>query len=146
MARKVIIMVGCSGSGKSTFIREHLKGFESFSADHYFESAIGEYNFDPSLLGEAHSCCLRNYVEYLTDTQQDLVVDNTNTTVAEIAPYAALALAYQCELEIVVLNNSWEKVASRNVHNVPESVVKSQWERIQKTLSELPPWWKVVRM
>lgn len=144
--RKVVILCGCSGAGKSTYIHNNLMGYETCSVDHYFTNSDGQYNFDVNKLGDAHAFCLKNYVKYLMFNEEGdvkVVVDNTNTTVAEVAPYATLALAYNCELEIVVFNTHYKIGAERNKHQVPLDVVRDQYNRIQKMKSELPSWWKV---
>lgn len=142
--RSVTILCGCSGSGKSTYSRLFADPF-IVSADRYFIDAERTYNFDPSKLSEAHAHCLRQYVEALQDTfTHHIIVDNTNTSVSEIAPYAALAQAYSYygwELEIVWVKCDIETAAARNVHGVPAQTVARQADRLARTWKELPPWW-----
>lgn len=146
--KTVKILCGISGSGKSTLCCELLAeltnrfGAIVCSADQYFTES-GNYNFNPSKLQDAHAACLRKYTNYVHNGSVGLViVDNTNTTVAEIAPYAALALANGYELEIIILQpKSIEKCILRNIHDVPEKVIRQQAARLQRL--SLPPWWKV---
>ena len=147
---KVIILCGISGSGKSTLAGKPGDRVKFVvSADDYFMRDGGYYDFDPALLGEAHADCLRRFVRAIQPgvcsepTPTRVVVDNTNTTVAELAPYAALALAYGYELEIVILHCEPSVALQRNVHNVPERTIMGQYCRLLKLRDSLPPWWPV---
>lgn len=140
---KVKVLCGVSGSGKSTLIDKKFSGALVCSADHHFV-VDGEYRFNPSLLPEAHSACLRKYTEALQAGVELVVVDNTNTSVGEVAPYSALALAYGYELEIIVLSCSPQVGYERNRHNVPLAAVQAQYERLASL--DLPPWWPVTRI
>lgn len=139
-AMKVTILCGVPGSGKSALARE-LKPDIVCSADDFFMTQSGEYRFDPSKLGEAHAQCLRKFAYQMVayGGNRHIVVDNTNTTVAEIAPYAALALAYGYELDIVTVKCSPEKAHARNQHGVPFAAVQAMAKRLDAR--ELPPYW-----
>jgi len=144
----VKILCGVSGSGKTTYVNNLSGKIEVVSADHFFYDNEGEYKFDISLLSKAHNSCLRNFVSSVVGHSNDkiLVVDNTNTTVVEIVPYAALALAYGQDLEIVIFDVSREnltKIANRNVHGVPEQIVEGQFNRLEGLKKQLPLWWPV---
>lgn len=163
----VKIMIGISNSGKSTFARENYPAPKSlnaaythiFSADHWFEGGLKPYTemFDPNELPHAHAACLRKFNNAIcnnpVDSSDPLVVDNTNTTIAEIAPYAALALAYYHELELVVVHCPLDVALSRdNGHGTPEIAIRGQYKRLEKLLKkhpekgyflELPRWWPV---
>lgn len=147
---KVKIMCGSSGSGKTTYAGKHFPGATVCSADHFFIDGEGNYNFEGSKISEAHAECLKKFnkiVQNTDDVDAVVVVDNTNTTVAEIAPYAALALAYGHELEIikfVIKSDEIEKIAARNAHGVPDHVVKTQQSRAVGL--KLPPWWLVTEV
>ena len=52
------------------------------------------------------------------DLNIPIVVDNTNSTIAEIAPYYATAEALECEAEIVCVDCHPDLAASRNIHGV----------------------------
>jgi predicted kinase len=139
---KCIILCGVPGSGKST----HAKGLKGalVSADSYFEQPDGSYAFDPSKLPEAHALCLRRFVEHIRlgtfkFHNGDVVVDNTNTTVAEVAPYAALALAYGYDLVIRTIWCEPGTAWARNVHGVPLAAIKAMDARMRER--QLPPWW-----
>lgn len=138
MTKRVWIYCGVSGAGKSSFIEGAHPDAEAFSADHFF-MVDGEYRFDASKLGEAHAACLRNFTEAIQDGSVAVVVDNTNTTIAEIAPYAALAQAYGYELQIVTIYCDPEVAHARNTHGVPLAAVQAMSERLNKR--EIPPWW-----
>ena len=139
---KVSILCGVSGCGKTTWAaRNGIWPLRVVSADHAFYDRDGKYNFDPSRLPEAHGSCLRYFVAALQDKVSHVIVDNTNTTVAEIAPYAALALAYGFDLEILFFNCDPEVAAARNTHGVPVAGVMAQHARLQETRKSLPPWW-----
>lgn len=149
---KVIILSGISGSGKSTYAKDLLAKYNSkskesgfyggmVSADSFFLSDKG-YNFDASKLGEAHGSCFRHFISSLQDKNIDLIiVDNTNTTAVEIAPYVLGAAAYNWNCEIVTIRTSDVRACGdKNIHNVPESSIAQQLDRLNKRV--LPPYWK----
>ena len=149
---KVIILSGVSGSGKSTYAAKLLEQeYEDLeqeyedkclkvSADDFFtDSLSGKYSFDPSRLGEAHASCFRNYIEALTDGVNFILVDNTNTTEAEIAPYVLGANAFGYDVEIHTLVSDRLSAWKRNVHNVSWKGIQAQYERI--FARKLPPYW-----
>ena len=151
--KKVIVLSGVSGSGKSFFaakimreMRERDKtGYEEYSkvsADDYFTDENGRYIFNAAMLGEAHNECFR---AFLWDMQQDknnlIIVDNTNCSNEEIAPYmrAGRAFGYDCEIMTVVTENL-AACAARNSHGVPLSSIQEQYKRLINR--KLLPWWK----
>jgi hypothetical protein len=117
----------------------------SVSADHFFMEE-GEYKFDVTKLGEAHASCLRRFVDLVSSGSKDntVVVDNTNTTGTEVAPYAALATAYGHELKIITIVVDPEVAHARNVHGVPLKTVKDQYKRLERSKGKFPPWWPEV--
>ena len=141
----VILMVGVSGSGKSTYARS-LAGAFVVSADDHFE-VDGQYRFNPAELGVAHGKCLRRFIEALSAKSPPalVVVDNTNTSIIELAPYVAVAQAYDCEIEIVRIVCPPEVAAARNTHGVPEAAVRAMHERIETMFqNKFPPFWRVL--
>lgn len=89
-----IIMRGPSGIGKSTWIQENHPDAIICSADHYFLTEEGEYEFDPRHLAEAHSECLAKFVSAITNREPVVIVDNTNTTKWEYINYQHVAMAF----------------------------------------------------
>jgi predicted kinase len=150
---RVIVLMGVSGAGKDTWMEENFPDSPDFSADKFFrymEEGMEkpEYRFDKSKLGAAHAWCLREYTKALQEMQdlfegeaKVLIVNNTNTSLAEMAPYCALALAYGHGLQIVALVCAPEVAAKRNVHDTPATVIFRQDARLRRTLAELPSWW-----
>lgn len=144
------ILQGVSGSGKSTLAKSLVAGLPvgqgvSISADQYFIDEKGEYRFDVSKLGTAHQWCLRSFVAAVAEAPvaSVVVVDNTNCTVAEVAPYYALAEAYGYAVTILVVGNeaTLGDCANRNVHGVPLAGVTAQGNRLAQFERAMPPWW-----
>ncbi len=151
---KCIIMRGIPGSGKSTYAENEQIGYamghtsdfqcRTFSADHFF-LLDGQYRFDPSKLGEAHNQCLRRFTAHVSGplpTNSVLFVDNTNITVAEIAPYAQLALAFGFELEILTLEIDPEIAFGRQVHGAPLHTLFRMHFAMKEEARRFQPWWE----
>ena len=132
-------MQGVSGAGKSTWIKKNHPKAVVCSADHYFLDENGKYNFRAEDLGKAHQECLRKFVSELTrsnreDFPRDVVVDNTNCALWEMAPYVQVAAAYGFTVEVVRLVCDPAVAAARNAHGVPEKSVKGMAARMEKPL------------
>jgi len=132
------IMSGCQGSGKSTWAKTKQSAI-TVSADDYF-TVGSNYRFDFTKLGKAHAECFRKAI-LTVQSRTDCVVDNTNSTTLEIAPYYQLAKAYGYNVVIVKVSCDSSKAASRNVHGVPEAGVKATASRCANL--KLPSYWDV---
>lgn len=149
--KKLIIMGGVTGSGKSTTARKILE--ESgvtgviYSTDDYWNTPSGEYNFIPSMIGTAHAWNTRR-VEAALETDVELViVDNTNTTEWERAPFVKLAEKYGYEVEYRQADSPWwgdiysriksgeiseadvDVLVEKNTHGVPRDTIKKMMNR-----------------
>lgn len=144
----VIVLVGVQGSGKTTHKEKKYPSYVSCSADDFFGKP---YKFDPKKLPEAHASCLLKFLDIVQGNAlgeaemrvPGVVVDNTNTTIAELAPYCALALAYGHELQIKVMMCDPILAAKRQVHGVPKEKVIQAYERMLEQIKLFPPWWPV---
>jgi predicted ABC-type ATPase len=154
--RHVVVLRGISGSGKSTLAQELVQKTPAsiawVSADQYFTDEDGGYHFDPAKLGEAHGYCLRQFVANLQlDSDYGVknslvIVDNTNTTVAEAAPYMALAAAYGFDALLVTLDVPVAEAIGRGIHFVPATTVEAQFWRIREAVPSLPPFWETATL
>jgi predicted kinase len=139
----VIILQDMPGIGKSTLIRGRYKRAKVVSADRFFMKG-DRYIFEPTKLGEAHAQCLRGFTALVSDEEnkyETIVVDNTNTTVAEYAPCAALAQAYGHELKIITVLGDPLKAHKRNKHGVPPKDVLNMDHQLRSGLPHVPPRW-----
>lgn len=150
---QVYILRGLPGCGKSTWInsKANLTRYHTIcSADHYHIGSDGIYKYDPAKAGEAYNLCLRKFTDCVISGGPDvtpggpdlLYVDNTNTTIAEIAPYYRVAEAYGGSPVIVHIPVDFSIACQRNIHKVPPEKI---WAMYQNLLTEkLPSHWKVM--
>lgn len=143
-----------------------------YSTDDYFMKD-GVFTFDPAKLSGAHAQCLRLFLEDIraanlnkktlrvlilrglpgcgksswaknNGQQFDICVDNTNSSLIELAPYAAAALAHGHRVLVLTIKCRPEIAAARNIHGVPGTTVGMMYQRM---VSEpLPPWWEGVTL
>ena len=142
MTKKVILIRGVSGSGKSTHVKELVADMAKngllvqevvvCSADDYFmvhvAPGVTEYRFNPSELPRNHSRCFSKYLEALYDQAVKVViVDNTFIHQWLMQNYIKLANLLECDLEIHELRlktiDDLSMCAQRNVHRVPADIV-----------------------
>uniref|UniRef100_A0A3B4VLE3 NEDD4 binding protein 2 n=1 Tax=Seriola dumerili TaxID=41447 RepID=A0A3B4VLE3_SERDU len=94
---KVLVLLrGAPGSGKSTKARallEHNPGGVILSTDDYF-TRHGEYQFDPTALGEAHEWNHNQAKEAFERGTNPIIIDNTNMQGWEMKPYVVQALKH----------------------------------------------------
>ena len=131
--KKLIIMRGLPGSGKSTLARQLGGPSLVFSTDDFWSRMTGEYRFDISWIGEAHTWNRQRVQESMAEGASLIVVDNTNTTKKEVNPYLKLAQEYGYETEIIEPTTEWAKdpmiCAQRTTHGVPLQTIKQMAAR-----------------
>jgi predicted kinase len=162
--RWCLILQGISGSGKSTWITRFLKEvmrsvsrpnapvghYAVCSADNYFMQLVAtdparplaredRYVFEPAKLPAAHSACRKAFIEALQAGVELVVVDNTNTSVAEVAPYYEFATTYGYDTRIVRIEEYVDVAHARNRHEVPLAAIQGQAARLEAF--QPMPWW-----
>ena len=146
MSKKVYILRGIPGSGKSSYVRDMVKAgkFDTdqvhvASTDDYFMKLEPEnphvdggrkrrvYRFDPTLLPRAHADCMRGFLNVLNLGVEIVVVDNTNIHRWEYQNYELSARLAGYEVHIVEVMpltvDELRVCAKRNTHGVPVDVV-----------------------
>lgn len=150
----VILMSGISGAGKDTYIKNRFGDHDPIicSADTFFEKD-GSYVFNPSLLPQAHGECLRKFIQncelaYADEHKYDnenrnLVVNNTNLSSEELAPYVAIAQAYGHPIELVTVHCQPHIAAARSLHVNAPQILRNMHDRLMAR--KLPPFWNLKR-
>jgi hypothetical protein len=159
---ELFIVRGLPGSGKTSL--GHKLSLLVYSADDFFTDEKGQYNFDPSRLGEAHAACQLSVRKALEFECGKVAVTNTFTERWEIEPYLRIVaevnenLAFQAvdreeedefePIRVTVIDMfdgglSDEELSSRNVHGVPAAgiaAMRSRYEFDWKSGNPVPPW------
>lgn len=132
--KRVILMQGLPGSGKSTFITDNWASYNPTvcSADGYFNHY--GIKWSPRELPKAHAHSLTLFAMALGRGDSLIFVDNTNTQYWETGPYREMALAMRYEFVIADLFDaglSDEALAERNIHNVPVEAIARMRDRYE---------------
>lgn len=128
--RKVIIMRGISGAGKSTWRKTYVPEAFVVSADLWFYDKDGNYNFEAKDLGKAHSFSKEEFKKALVRGEPLVVVDNTNTKLRDFRFYVDVARNHGYKVQYVRLETPVDVAAKRNVHGVPLEAVQRMKERL----------------
>lgn len=149
--KKVFILRGLPGSGKSHWIAEHRKQFATIgtivvSADFYHMEQCGlesKYVFKKEKAREAHNKALLGFVMSLQHKTPVIYVDNTNISPWEISPFYRLAEVYGYEAEIVIMDVHVDVAKARQTHGVPNETYDEMEQRWHYHWETRPRWWKV---
>ena len=127
-------MRGLAGSGKSSIAKELGKGGAIFSTDDFF-IINGKYQYDPSMIGYAHTWNQGRAKKAIREGITPIVIDNTNVAGWQAKPYVEEAIANGYTVQIIEPNTPWkfnaEELAKRNKHGVPLEVIQEmikEWE------------------
>jgi len=126
----LILVRGVSGSGKST-IAPMFENAVLVSTDDFFLDEYGEYIFDANSLVINHQFCQLAVRMMMQDDEKLIVVHNTFTADWEMDAYFDLAKEHGYAVHTIIVEN---RHGSKNVHDVPQDVVKAQKERFSVTL------------
>jgi predicted kinase len=129
----LILLRGVPGSGKTTLANVILQlpsnvEPEILSADDFFETKDGEYNFDPSKLKEAHNYCQFRCSERMRQQKSRIVVANTFTQEWEMDEYFKMAERYNYRVHTLIVEN---RHGGENVHGVPKDKLQQMKDRFQ---------------
>ncbi len=137
--KKVYILRGPSGAGKTTWVKKIEAQVTVCSADHFFEEQITPlehvdgvrigYNWDVAKLPEAHAACMTAFLQALMEGHPVIAVDNTNSRKWMYHSYELAARLAGYEVEIIevmpVTVDEMRLCAERTAHKVPSSVIAS---------------------
>jgi len=137
--KRATVYCGLPGSGKSTLARQ-VKGAMVIESDDYWY-VDGEYVYDIERAGEVHSLNIVRWIDLCRTGFHNIACANTNITIAEIAPYVAIAAAYGYEVDIVRVQVSLATSKSRNTHDVPEEILEKMYNLFLHV--EYPSWWNI---
>lgn len=135
----MILMRGLAGSGKTTMV-DGIVEFANMNyipvvvrSTDYFWMEDGEYKFDASKLGKAHEWNQEHVKKSIESNVNWIIVDNTNTTYKECAPYIEMAANNGYNLALRTPPHLWafdvDICAERNTHNVPKEAIQKMKDR-----------------
>ncbi|KAL3318974.1 hypothetical protein Ciccas_002369 [Cichlidogyrus casuarinus] len=132
----MFILRGPPGSGKSTLanaLKSRFPSVSHHSADQFFYNLSSDgksYAFNVERLPDAHSWCMRQTEDALISRKAPILVDNTNIKRWEVMKYTKLAKQYGYLVVVLQPQTPWfndpDKLASRNIHNVPVEVIRDK--------------------
>lgn len=127
-SKTLIILRGLPGSGKSTLARRLVSSGIIHSTDDFFVKD-GNYEFDASLLEEAHAWNLQNAKRSMESGIDPVIIDNTNVRAIHMKPYVAIAAELGYAVRFVEPNSPWrfdvDELVRRNRHGVERAAIQT---------------------
>lgn len=135
----VVVLIGASGSGKSSFARKHFKATEILSSD-FCRGLVSDDENDQSATKDAFE--LLHYVAAKRLAAGKLtVVDATNVQAEDRKPLLELARQYHCMSVAIALNLPEQLCHDRNQQrperNFGAHVVRRQSQSLKRSLRHL---------
>jgi protein phosphatase len=135
----LVLMVGASGSGKSTFARTHFKPTEVLSSDHY-RGVVADDENDQGATADAFEV-LRFIAGKRLASGRLTVVDATNVQPEGRKPFVALAREHHV-LPVAIVLDLPEKLCQQRNASRPDRafgshVVRNQIRELRRSLREL---------
>ena len=133
MTKKLYIVRGVPGSGKSTFAKSLVgdKDYCHKEADMYFIDSVGNYKFEPSKIKDAHAWCKEEIEFVMKYEHSPVVVSNTFTQEWEMDAYYELAKQYGYMVFSIIVENRHD---GSNQHNVPAEAIQRMKDRFNVKL------------
>ena len=150
--KRLIIMQGCSGSGKS-FVANVIESYykESYFDEGFYEHRptvtvcstddffiiAGKYEFDQSKLHANHQKCQVKAETAMLNGHEVVIVDNTNCKQWEADPYIAIGKKYDYDIQVVSVSASRELVTKQNASRsddraIPSDVIDRQLSKMER--------------
>ena len=139
---KCIIVSGVPGSGK-TYYAETISGKHD-PAHVGIASADSFVDYSKEVrpqLPRAHQECFLTALALLEDKTPLVIIDNTNLSGIEIAPYYLMAEAHGYEVEVLRISCPPEVAFERQQHGVPADIFDKMVLAFNKR--DVAPWWTV---
>ena len=140
---KVYLVIGCYGSGKTQWIDENLRDATVFSTDNLLDA--GSILADSSKVAKTNAELLRRYTNRVADEwfnrNETVVVDAPLCSAIELAPFVALAQAYEHELNIVCMRCAPDVAFARSRRICPIETIEFQVAKLMELIDRYPPWW-----
>ena len=137
MHKRLIIIRGIPGSGKSTKAKEIIEQNKCkcevthhYEADMFFE-LDGEYKWNPNKIHLAHQWC-RDRVFDALNFGHSCVVSNTFTTMKEMRPYIDFCVENKISFKVIRCSGKYN-----NVHNVPDDTIQKMQDRFEDCPGEV---------
>eukprot|EP00457_Paulinella_chromatophora_P002025 gb/GEZN01002029.1/.p1 GENE.gb/GEZN01002029.1/~~gb/GEZN01002029.1/.p1 ORF type:complete len:710 (-),score=175.68 gb/GEZN01002029.1/:494-2623(-) len=124
MTKRLIIVRGVPGSGKTTLARSLAPKEQIFSTDDFFtDPKTGEYKYEVKQLTQAHKWNQERAKAAIAKGITPVVIDNINAKKPEARVYVEAAVEHGYVVEVQEPTNSWskdpEQLAARNTHGLP---------------------------
>ena len=135
----LVVLIGASGSGKSTFARTHFKPTEVLSSD-FCRGLVSDDENDQTVTGDAFA--VLHYIASKRLAHGKLtVVDATNVQKEARKPLIALARQYHCLAVAIVLDVPeklcWERSQQRPDRNFGRHVIHRHRQQLRRSLKQL---------
>jgi protein phosphatase len=135
----LVVLIGASGSGKSTFARKHFKATEILSSD-YCRGLVSDDENDQAATKDAFAV-LHFIAAKRLAAGRLTVVDATNVQPEARKPLVALAREYHC-LPVAIVLNVPEKICHERNQGRPDRnfgphVVRQQTSQLRQSLRNL---------
>lgn len=136
--KKLVIIRGIPGSGKSTHASGLIKAYQSegrttahFEADMFFTHEDGSYHWNPKQIGFAHQWC-QNKVREALQNCDVVIVSNTSVKKKDVDIYVKIAEEAGAKYDIYRMFGQYP-----NVHAVPAETVQKMLESFEDYPGEL---------
>ena len=131
----LVVLVGASGSGKSTFARRHFKPTEVVSSDHC-RALVGDDETDQSVTAPAFAL-LHEIVDKRLEVGRLTVVDATNVKREDRKPLLELARKWDVLATAIVfdlpIDVCFERNQQRSDRTTPEHAIRRQHKAVRRS-------------